>query len=78
VVLSSEVPDPSRIPPGCRFHPRCPALADGSADAAGVSEACRTVPLDVLSATGPHRAACHLDSVVSATSGAPAGGLSTR
>ena len=49
---SGEVPDPSRIPSGCRFHPRCPALADGSAERAGVAEACRTVPLEVLPATG--------------------------
>jgi oligopeptide/dipeptide ABC transporter ATP-binding protein len=24
LVLVGETPDPSRIPPGCRFHPRCP------------------------------------------------------
>ena len=60
VVLQGEVPDPTRIPGGCRFHPRCPALADGTADAAGVAEQCRTTALPVLSATGDHRAACHL------------------
>ena len=60
VVLTGEVPDPSRIPTGCRFHPRCPALADGSAELAGVAEACRTLPLEVLPATGDHRAACHV------------------
>ena len=26
VVLRGEIPDPTRIPGGCRFHPRCPAL----------------------------------------------------
>ncbi|WP_230486723.1 ABC transporter ATP-binding protein [Nocardioides anomalus] len=67
VVLTGEVPDPSRIPSGCRFHPRCPALADGRAEAAGVAEACRTQPLEVLPATGDHRAACHLDHVLSTT-----------
>ncbi len=36
VVLAGEVPDPTRIPSGCRFHPRCPALAGGSAATAGV------------------------------------------
>ena len=25
VVLRGEMPDPTRIPEGCRFHPRCPA-----------------------------------------------------
>ncbi len=61
VVLTGEVPDPSRIPSGCRFHPRCPALADGTAERAGVSDACRTAPLPLLPATGEHRAACHLE-----------------
>ncbi|MGI8657887.1 MAG: ABC transporter ATP-binding protein [Candidatus Limnocylindria bacterium] len=28
VILSGETPDPSRIPPGCRFHPRCPVAFD--------------------------------------------------
>jgi len=64
VVLTGEVPDPSRIPSGCRFHPRCPARADGTAERAGVDEACRTKPLEILSATGDHRVACHLDRVL--------------
>jgi peptide/nickel transport system ATP-binding protein len=65
VVLTGEVPDPSRIPTGCRFHPRCPAFADGTAERAGIAEACRTEPLDVLPATGAHRAACHLVTALS-------------
>ncbi len=28
VILSGETPDPSRIPAGCRFHPRCPVAFD--------------------------------------------------
>jgi oligopeptide/dipeptide ABC transporter ATP-binding protein len=28
VILGGETPDPSRIPPGCRFHPRCPVAFD--------------------------------------------------
>jgi oligopeptide/dipeptide ABC transporter ATP-binding protein len=28
VILSGETPDPSRIPSGCRFHPRCPVAFD--------------------------------------------------
>ena len=42
-LLKGEPPDPTRIPTGCRFHPRCPALADGRAAAAGIADACRTV-----------------------------------
>ena len=60
VVLTGEVPDPTRIPAGCRFHPRCPQLADGSATRAGVDGSCRGEPLAVLPAEGGHRAACHL------------------
>jgi oligopeptide/dipeptide ABC transporter ATP-binding protein len=26
-ILAGEPPDPSRIPQGCRFHPRCPEVA---------------------------------------------------
>ena len=58
VVLEGEVPDPTRIPRGCRFHPRCPALASGLA--ALVEDACRTVPLPVLPASEGHQSACHL------------------
>ncbi len=64
VVLAGEVPDPTRIPAGCRFHPRCPALADGAAAAAGLAEACRTVSLDILPAVPGHRVACHLAAAV--------------
>jgi oligopeptide/dipeptide ABC transporter ATP-binding protein len=60
VVLRGEVPDPTKIPPGCRFHPRCPALADGDADAAGVADDCRRTALEVLPAGGGHHVSCHL------------------
>ncbi|REF37753.1 ABC transporter ATP-binding protein [Thermasporomyces composti] len=61
VVLSGEPPDATRIPAGCRFHPRCPELASGGAAAAGVADACRRTPLPVLPAD-PHQhvVACHL------------------
>ncbi|MFF2023319.1 ABC transporter ATP-binding protein [Streptomyces sp. NPDC058171] len=58
VVLSGEPPDPARVPAGCRFHVRCPVLADGRAERAGVSWACRTRDLPVLTATAT-RTACH-------------------
>ena len=59
VVLRGEIPDPTRIPTGCRFHPRCPALASG--EAAAVAEACRGVALPVLPGDPDgHRSACHL------------------
>ena len=61
VVLTGEIPDPTRIPQGCRFHPRCPALAAGQADAAGVAEQCRAEPLEVLAADRAFLFACHVD-----------------
>jgi oligopeptide/dipeptide ABC transporter ATP-binding protein len=61
IVLHGEIPDPTKVPGGCRFHPRCPALADGSAAAAGVDDDCRGVTLPVLSGdAGGHHVACHL------------------
>jgi peptide/nickel transport system ATP-binding protein len=59
-VLSGEPPDPTRVPDGCRFHPRCPALASGAAEHAGVAGDCRTTALPVLPATAEHVAACFL------------------
>jgi oligopeptide/dipeptide ABC transporter ATP-binding protein len=67
VVLAGEIPDPTRIPGGCRFHPRCPALADGSAARAGVAQKCESEPLPLVPATGAHRVACHLDAALRAT-----------
>jgi oligopeptide/dipeptide ABC transporter ATP-binding protein len=59
VVLRGEIPDPTRIPSGCRFHPRCPALASGEAD--DVADACRGTALPILSGEPEgHRCACHL------------------
>jgi len=65
IVLTGEPPDPTRIPPGCRFHPRCPELASGAAAAAGVAERCTGVTLPVLPAAGPAsgQVACHLAEV---------------
>lgn len=57
VVLAGEPPDATAIAGGCRFHPRCPALADGLA--AGVAEACRSEDLPIVAAEGAG-VACHL------------------
>jgi peptide/nickel transport system ATP-binding protein len=59
IVLRGEIPDPTRIPQGCRFHPRCHVLASGEADA--VAADCRSTPLTILPADPEgHRCACHL------------------
>jgi oligopeptide/dipeptide ABC transporter ATP-binding protein len=60
VVLTGEPPDPTRIPGGCRFHPRCPALASGAAEAAGVNGRCLGEDPGVLPPSGGHLAACFL------------------
>src|SRR5215813_10710115 len=54
VLLKGEPPDPTRIPAGCRFNPRCPALTDGRADKAGIGARCVTEPLPILPPTGGH------------------------
>jgi oligopeptide/dipeptide ABC transporter ATP-binding protein len=50
VILSGETPDPSRIPPGCRFHPRCPVAF----------ARCPTVDPPLYDLGGGHQAACLL------------------
>ncbi len=65
IVLTGEPPDATRIPAGCRFHPRCPELAGGAAAAAGVAERCIGVRLPVLPAApaidaGKTLVSCHL------------------
>ena len=72
-ILSGEAPDPTRIPPGCRFHPRCPLVASGEAARLGVEARC-TGEDPALAAVGGaadlslHATACH------AALGGPASG----
>jgi peptide/nickel transport system ATP-binding protein len=60
VVLSGEPPDPTKVPTGCRFHPRCPIVASGEAARLGIEESCRTQTLPVLAVGTDHTSACHL------------------
>jgi oligopeptide/dipeptide ABC transporter ATP-binding protein len=67
IVLSGEPPDVTAIPAGCRFHPRCPELASGASEAAGVAGACRGEPLPLLGADrAEHTVSCHLHAAVQA------------
>src|SRR5262249_53762170 len=62
-ILTGEPPDPTRIPAGCRFHPRCPVVASGRAGTLGILDACsgQDLMLSVTSPTSPdHEVACHL------------------
>jgi peptide/nickel transport system ATP-binding protein len=69
--LTGEPPDPTRVPPGCRFHPRCPEVASGAAEAAGVLERCRGVDLGLQELRPGHFAACHLVAQQAGVASAP-------
>ena len=61
-ILQGEAPDPTRIPAGCRFHPRCPLVASGEAARIGIEERCRSEDLGLAAVVGSsagHVAACH-------------------
>jgi peptide/nickel transport system ATP-binding protein len=52
-ILRGETPNPVHVPPGCRFHPRCPVA----------EERCRTIDPELRAPAGSHdshRAACVL------------------
>ena len=61
--VPGEVADPSRLPPGCAFHPRC-----GECFAP-----CRTLRPELIEAGGGARAACHLHDPVQAAQRRAAG-----
>jgi oligopeptide/dipeptide ABC transporter ATP-binding protein len=59
-ILQGEPPDPTRIPPGCRFHPRCPVVASGRAKELGIEERCKGEDLSLTEVGDLHSAARHL------------------
>ncbi|MDW3216387.1 MAG: ABC transporter ATP-binding protein [Ilumatobacteraceae bacterium] len=58
-ILTGETPDPSRVPTGCRFHPRCPVVASGEAERLGILGRCTGVDVDLLPRGEQHWSACH-------------------
>ena len=58
-ILIGEAPDPTRIPAGCRFHPRCPLVRDGQAEALGVGGACQSQDVALAPTTAGRAVACH-------------------
>lgn len=58
-ILTGETPDPSRVPPGCRFHPRCPVVASGEADRLGILDRCIGVDPALTPRADGQWAACH-------------------
>ena len=61
-ILAGEPPDPTNIPPGCRFHLRCPEVASGNAERAGIIGRCTGEDPALIEIRPGHRAACHLAS----------------
>jgi len=49
LAVSTELPDLAHLPPGCRFHPRCPLA----------SEVCRQQDPTLEPTAQPHQVACH-------------------
>jgi oligopeptide/dipeptide ABC transporter ATP-binding protein len=59
-ILTGEAPDPTRIPAGCRFHPRCPVVASGEAARLGIEDRCRGEDLALAPVPGSNQVvACH-------------------
>jgi len=56
-ILVGEIPDSTRIPSGCRFHPRCPLLQSGTLPSA-VAERCRGADPGILPPHAVRAAAC--------------------
>jgi peptide/nickel transport system ATP-binding protein len=57
-ILTGEAPDPSHIPTGCRFHPRCPVFQSGEAERMGIFDSCTSddpVLLDGVACHAAHR-----------------------
>jgi peptide/nickel transport system ATP-binding protein len=50
LILQGEVPNPIDVPPGCRFHPRCPVA----------QERCHVIDPELFSVGTDHQAACLL------------------
>ena len=75
-LIPGEPPDPTNIPSGCRFHPRCPrrsALAEQGVD----TSACTSRDPGVLPASGHDRIACHFDLPSGQSLGRSAGSAAT-
>ncbi|HEX8991180.1 MAG TPA: ABC transporter ATP-binding protein, partial [Anaerolineales bacterium] len=50
IILRGETPNAANVPPGCRFHPRCPVA----------SEACKTIDPPYVGVREGHQVACLL------------------
>ena len=57
IILKGERPDPSNIPPGCRFHPRCPFAM----------EICKKEEPQPIFISAEHWVSCHLETGAGST-----------
>ena len=55
-ILTGEAPDPTHIPVGCRFHPRCPLFQSGEAERLGIREACTSIDPQLVDGVACHAA----------------------
>jgi peptide/nickel transport system ATP-binding protein len=58
-ILTGEPPNPTRIPEGCRFHPRCPVVESGRAAELGIEARCRGEDLNLRQHAPEHEAASY-------------------
>jgi oligopeptide/dipeptide ABC transporter ATP-binding protein len=58
-ILQGEPPDPTRVPSGCRFHPRCPVVASGRAASLRIEARCRGEDLPLEELAPRHLVACY-------------------
>jgi oligopeptide/dipeptide ABC transporter ATP-binding protein len=70
-ILTGEPPDPTKIAPGCRFHPRCPVVANGRAAALGIEARCKGEDLGLVERGPGHFAACHAQTADGSLPSAP-------
>ncbi len=59
-ILEGETPDPTAIPGGCRFHPRCPVVASGEAERLGILDRCTGTDPALEPAGADRSVACHM------------------
>ena len=57
-ILTGEIPDSTRIPSGCRFHPRCPMVQSGEAERRGFVDRCHDDDPAILAPDARRAAAC--------------------
>ena len=54
------MPDPTKLPEGCTFCPRCPHATEKCRTCPHATEKCRTERPTLVNIGGEHQVACHL------------------